>query len=300
MTRQATVVVDRPHLAPRAGIWHYQRRVPRHLAHLDPRKFVRQSTGIRLAADPDGSGRAAERAAQINVEVEQVWSDLLAGRNPEDRRRAVRGIEQAKALGIPYRSANDVAVIDLPNILQRTEILGREQDRIDAGGKPLKPAAATALTDATLGGIAKSGILVSGLMEAYFGIVAANHRKKSVNQLRVFKNRKSAACSNFIKVNGDMDILAIEKQHAIAYHGWWSARLINEKMNSNSANKDIWNMSAMVEVVCKHYGLVDPRLFAGMGFKRKTTSAGRSPRNGYSTTSGLSAQCPRSMRRPVT
>ena len=161
--------------------------------------FPSPPTLMAPAAPPSAPGRSMPKSRP-------AWADLLGRPQPGRTPSRVRGIEQAKTLGIPYRSADDVAVLDLPNIFKRTELLGREQDRVDAGGKPPKPEAAIAFVDATLGGIAKSGILVSGLMEAYFGIVAANHRKKSPNQLRVFKNRKSAACSNFVKVNGDMDI----------------------------------------------------------------------------------------------
>jgi hypothetical protein len=271
MTRRHTVTTEvaTPHLTARGGTWYYERRVPRELAHVDPRRKVRQATGVALKADPTGAGRAAKRAAEINIEVEAAWADLLAGRNPQERQRAVRGIEQAKALGIPYRSAADVALLDLPNIFRRTELLAS----IEAAqfSPPEVPAsrAELAVIDATLGGIAKSGILVSGLLESYFAIVAADHRRKSAAQLRVWKNRKRSACDNFITVNGDMDILAIEKRHAVAFHGWWSARLINTSMVSDSANKDIWNIRRMIEAVASHFGLADPRLFAGMGFKKQ-------------------------------
>lgn len=270
VSRQRTVtVVMNNYLVERAGYWYYRRRVPRNVAHLDPRKEVKIATRISTEIDPAGNGRAAYAAAQYDAELEQYWADLLAGRNPEERKRVVRAITQAQALAIRYRAAEDVERSSIPEILKRIEILGRELARIDASTRPPAPAAKIALMDATLGGTAKSGILVSALTETYYGIVAADHRKKSESQLRLWKNRRRRACANFIEVVADMDILAIEKRHAAAFHAWWSQRLINDKMVADSANKDIGNMKSMIEIVCKHFGLVDPACFAGMAFTKE-------------------------------
>jgi integrase len=270
VSRQRTVTVAmNNYLFERGGYWYYRRRVPRNVTHLDPRKEVKIATRISTKVDPVGNGRAAHAAAQHDAELEQYWADLLAGRNPEERKRTIRAISQAQALQVPYRAATDVARSPLPDILHRAEVLGREQQRLDASHKAPAPAVQIALRDATLGGTAKSGILVSALMETYYGIVAANHRQKSEHQLRAWKNRKKAATKNFIKAVADMDILDIEKRHAAAFHGWWSQRLIDADMISDSANKDLWNMKLMIETVCGHFGLADPAHFGGMSFAKQ-------------------------------
>jgi integrase len=262
------VTVELNHLVERGGKWYYRRRVPREVAHLDPRREVKVATRISTRTDPDGGGAAAAFAAGIDAELEQYWADLLAGRDPEERKRTARAITQAQALGVTYRAAEDVVRLPTPEILKRTEILFREYARGDAD-KPPSPAAQAALREATLGGTAKSGILVSGLTDTFFAIVAANMRRKSDKQLHAWKVSKKASTKNFIKANADMDILAIEKSHAVAFHAWWSARLITEKMNPASANKDLWNMSLMIRAICNHYGLgKDPGHFTGMAFDK--------------------------------
>jgi hypothetical protein len=269
VSRTRTVTIEmKNYLLERHGYWYYRRRVPRNVAHLDPRKEVKIATRISIEMDPAGNGRAAYAAAQHDAELEQYWADLLAGRNPEERKRTIRGITAANALGIPYRAAEDVQKLPIGDLLKRIETLERELARIN-GPRPAKAADQVAIEDATLGGLAKSGVLVSNLMETYYGIVAADHRKKSEGQLRLWKNRRRKATANFIAVVADMDVLAIEKRHAATFHAWWSNRLLGEKMVADSANKDIWNLRSMIEVVCKHFGLTDPGAFAGMGFTKE-------------------------------
>lgn len=264
-----TITIELNYLFARGGRWVYRRRVPCEMAHIDPRKEVKISTGISTAVDRTGTGKAGDLAARYNAELEQYWADLLAGRDPEARRRTIRAIVKAQALQIPYRAAEDVVRLPVAERLHRVELLKLEKERAEQSARPVQPAREVALIDATLGGTAKSGILVSSLMETHYGIVAADLRRKGERQLQTWKNRKRKATANFIKAVADMDILAIEKRHAATFHAWWSQRLLNEGMSNDSANKDLSNMKVMIEAVCQHFGLADPKVFARLGFTKE-------------------------------
>ena len=53
------------HLIVKDGIWHYFRRVPKHVADLDTRRFAKVTTKVRTADDP--SGKKAARIADRPV-----------------------------------------------------------------------------------------------------------------------------------------------------------------------------------------------------------------------------------------
>jgi integrase len=68
----------RLHKNKQKATWYFVRRVPLHYQHLDPRGMVRQSTGIRIGADPHGV--AARRVAEgMDSALESYWSGLSSG-----------------------------------------------------------------------------------------------------------------------------------------------------------------------------------------------------------------------------
>jgi integrase len=60
------------------GTWYFVRRVPLQYRHLDRRGTVRESTHVRISADPHGveAGRVRER---MDAVLESYWSNLSAG-----------------------------------------------------------------------------------------------------------------------------------------------------------------------------------------------------------------------------
>jgi integrase len=62
----------------RKATWYFVRRVPLQYQHLDPRGMIRQTTGIRIGADPHGV--AARRVAEgMDAALESYWSNLATG-----------------------------------------------------------------------------------------------------------------------------------------------------------------------------------------------------------------------------
>ncbi len=114
----------RLHKNRRKSTWYFARRVPLQYQHIDPRGIVRQTTGIRISADPHGV--AARRVAEaIDANLQSYWTDLSAG-------------GAAKALG-EYKAACEAATklgvsAPLPQQAMRTieELLSRIE-RLERG-----------------------------------------------------------------------------------------------------------------------------------------------------------------------
>lgn len=67
------------YLTKRNGYWHFVRRVPLDLAHLDERGVIKHSTKVPVAKDRRGV-KAGEIADEMNRELEAFWRGLSEGK----------------------------------------------------------------------------------------------------------------------------------------------------------------------------------------------------------------------------
>jgi integrase len=242
------------------GWWHYFRRVPKHVADLDKRRFVKIATKVRVADDPTGSKRAARIADRLDEATQSYWAELLAGRHNEARQQLTLTTKRAVQLGFTYQSAVEVAGLPaIEAILTRIEALGTgradKTSKVDRIG--------------TLGSTtALSGVMVSMLAQEYKNHCAVENKKKTDDQLRKWDNRNKAACNNFIAAVGDKDILAVDRADAKKFRDWWGRRITEKGMTNGGANKDIWGVSKMIRTICERDDLKDPEAFAGLGFEK--------------------------------
>lgn len=111
----------RQYLYQRNGIWHFRRRVPADLAHLDPRGEIRRTTKRRDVLE------AESVAGQINRDLEAFWCAVSRSGTaiaPNGAAAAYeRAVGLARTLGVPYRPAADLAAGDLPELVRRLELL---------------------------------------------------------------------------------------------------------------------------------------------------------------------------------
>lgn len=133
------------------GVWILLRRVPKAYAHLDNRRFVKLTTGIRVAEDPRAA-RAARVILDLNAQLEQEWVDLAAGRDPKAQREFNKAQRRASDLGLSYRPAAELAGEPLEEILRRLEML----ERLKAGDD-------RQVVDAALGGLERPAMMISEL-----------------------------------------------------------------------------------------------------------------------------------------
>src|SRR5262249_26386396 len=105
------------------GVWYFQKRVPKAVAHLDGRRFVKESTGVRCADDPKAR-RAGQVADEISAGLNTHWQALVEGRATEGRRQYEQAKKIASRHGFNYLPAADLASSDLvQQLLKRIAVL---------------------------------------------------------------------------------------------------------------------------------------------------------------------------------
>lgn len=240
----------RQYLIPRNGIWQYRRRVPTHLASLDPRGEVRMSTH---QADETQATIIADR---MNRELEAFWLSLGAG-EAAVRDNAVevyeRAVRLARTYGVAYRPVSELAGVGLGELLGRLEVF--EQQHL------MK---APHAKEAILGGAAKPALLLSQLPATYEEHCRDKLRSKSPDQIRKWKNPRRRAVENFIEVVSDKALGSITRDEALDFRAWWLDRVMEEGYDPGSANKDLGHLSKMLRVISDAWrlGLVNP--FSGL------------------------------------
>ena len=110
------------HLIQRGGTWHFFRRVPKHMAALDSRRFVKKAIKIKVALDPDGL-LAGKRADILNTNLERDWHDMTLGRYDAARSHLRDAARRANQLGFAYHTAPEVTRADIVEILNRFDTL---------------------------------------------------------------------------------------------------------------------------------------------------------------------------------
>jgi integrase len=108
----------------RKATWYFVRRVPLQYHRLDPRRIIRQTTGVRISTDPHGvaAGRVAEG---MDAALESYWSKLAAGGAAKAMAQYEAACQSAIKLGVSP---------PLPQQAQRTieELLARIE-RLERG-----------------------------------------------------------------------------------------------------------------------------------------------------------------------
>lgn len=243
-------------LTRRDGFWHFARRVPTEFAALDPRGVVKQSTKIKIADDRNGA-KAAGVAEQMNAVLEGYWKGLVEGKAAEAQDRYDAARKRARAMGLEYAPAANVADMPLADILARVERLMEEK----AVGETDR---ARGIRAAVLGGEELPKILLSELFTKFEDQVTADLTDLSPDQRRKWRNPKVRALTNLITVIGDKPITQITTNDALDFSEWWQARVVDEDLNPGTANKDMGHIGRMIFVVNKRYRLGIGKVFDGM------------------------------------
>lgn len=225
------------YLTRRAGLWHYARRVPDVAAHLDTRGIVKQSTRIRVADDPRGV-KAQRAADQINEALEAYWKALLDGQAAEAQQRYDAARRRARAFGLDYRPTEDLVDASMRDLVERYRTI-REST----------PAVEEMTTIAVLGGEDPPALRLSTLFEAFEDLHKAANKDLSPDQKRKWKNPKLRAIANFVEVAGDLPLLEVRRNHALAFRSWWQGRIIEEDLEIGTANKDFGHLNTMFRAI---------------------------------------------------
>ena len=241
------------HMRKIGEFWHYYRRVPKHVSHLDNRRYVKRSTKTKSFS------AAIEIVKKINEETEALWQDLELGNKASAPMKYAHAVKRARVLGLPYKALDDIASGSLNDILHRLDIL-EVRNFVES-----EPA-----VNAVMGTVDQPTFDLETVLNHYFELNADILSKKAPDQVRKWKNPKLKAFRNLISVLGNKPIQHITRNDALSFRSWWSDRIQSENMDVGTANKDIGTINKVLNEVSDKYQLDLKKPFAQMRLKGET------------------------------
>ena len=252
------------YLRLRGDIWHYVRRVPKSVSHIDDRTLIYRSL------ETDSRKVARQRRDIFAYEDELLWSEAAPNRfKAMPQEVAYRDVSHhARSLGFNYEPMDSLISRDtVTDLLHRLQALG-----------PLKEAPHPKEeqdADALLGVAKTPSATITQAMELYLSeIVADELASKSPEQVNNFSKVKRRAVSNFVTINGDIDMRDITREHAHAVRKFWHERIHpkddSKPMSGSSGNKDLGSLRKLYRRYFEHIGEEErENPFRNMRFKDK-------------------------------
>ena len=222
-----------------ADTWHYRRRVPKKVAALDGRKFVKQST------EQTDHIQAAVVARAINASTEKYWDELLDGSKPSAAENAhAAAVRRARGLGFDYREAAGLADGPLREILDRVTALQQT-------GHADNPA----MLNAVLGGEDVPAIMLSSLSARFFEATTVQQRDKRPDTLRNWKNLYRLAGERAVEAIGDKPLTSILRSDAVRFRDALLQMVDDGEIKPPRANKMIGALGTMTQTVSDYLDL---------------------------------------------
>lgn len=240
------------YLKLRGGWWHYYRRVPAHVAALDPRKWVQVALKTKSADVAKLRRDALERADDLH------WQSLLTGEPGEHQVVAYEAARtRARALGFEYRGVAEITqTANLDDAIRRIEIAMRSKE--------------VAVVDAVLGLPDEPRLSVRKTMELYLDEIGVGDTKgMSEKQIRKWREKKLAAADAFTAIVGERALLDITRADATRYHAHWLKRVMGsegDSVSGNTANRSFGNMRKLFRDYSAYLGLENKNPFDGLSF----------------------------------
>ena len=258
--------IQRPdqYLRLRGDIWHYVRRVPKAVRHVDDRTLIYRSL------DTDSRRLARQRRDVCAAADDQRWNEIAPGRfsaAPADA-GLLDAKQHARTLGFTYRPVESLVADDtVTALLKRLMALAP----LEPQATPKEERDAAAL----VGTIEPQPITITQAMDIYLSeIVADELAGKSPEQVKNFSKIKRRAVANFVRINGDVDMREITRDHAHAVRKFWHDRIHptdgSKPMSGSSGNKDLGSLRKLYRKYFEHVGEEERRNpFRNMRFSDK-------------------------------
>lgn len=250
---------DDRHIQQRGRRFHYVRKVPRDVAHLDRRApAVRVSLKTKSIHTARVLRDARERAD------DDLWDALRAGVDAATaRERHDAALQLNSALGFRRMTENDLLadanrrehygpggeVRALPEILRRP---------LEATRQGVDVAASEAVQDALAGAVPRPAIKVSEAFEEQIADLCANDwRGRSEGQRTRSANPKRLAGQQFVEVVGDLALDDIDRDDALKFYRFWQGRMARGEVGHSLANRCLDNMRGLLRWHFKRAGDFD-------------------------------------------
>ena len=158
--------------------------------------------------------------------------------------------QHAQSFGYAYVPAKDLA--------QRAT-LEDVIERIDAMGPLAKTPKMGRDADALLGLVDASPVPITEALKIYLSEIAQDEQSgKSPEQLDAYIKVKRRAVANFVKINGDIAMREITRDHAQALRKFWADRIHptdgSKPMSGSSGNKDLGFLRKLYRRYFEHTG----------------------------------------------
>ncbi|WP_116087672.1 DUF6538 domain-containing protein [Tropicimonas sp. IMCC34011] len=236
----------------RNGRYRLIRRVPARFSSIETRTLIEKSLHT------DSLPIARRKAEQVWNEMLEAWEAKLAGETDvaEERFAAARSLADKRG----YRFMNAAEVARLPAV----EIVARVEQAFPRGRLDAREA------DAALGLVDQPEMTVADALAQYWPLAEPDHRGKSKDQLRRWRNPILKAFRNFEAVNGTVTLQELGSDHMLDWRQWWAERLVADGLTSNSANKDFIHFSKVLRRVESAKRLrIDLSFLSGHAFKER-------------------------------
>lgn len=211
--------------------YYYNRRPPEIVWEYDRRKLV------RVALKTDSKRLAMRKAVMFNEQMEAYWQSLITENKVHTNSAFRKTVRIARQLGFTYQPMAVVAKLPEQEIVERLLVLD---------------SATPKQVEAVLGGRPEPAITVTQALERFWGYAKDRTINKTESQSRKWRNPRIKAIENFIKLNGDMDMKQITRQHTWIVRDWWIDRVKTENKNPSSANKDFIHLKDVFQTVSDH------------------------------------------------
>jgi site-specific recombinase XerD len=236
------------YLRLRGGTWYYVRRVPKSLRHVEDRKFINQSL------QTDSLTTARQRRDVCAAADNQRWAEITPQRFDESPRDANQKDmnQRAEAYGFTYRPAVELAEkTSLAELIERLKAVVPSET-------PMTPKVQRD-TDALLGLAEPDVVTITQAMDLYLSEIALDELSgKSPEQVANYSKVKRRAIGNFVRMNGDMNMREIEREHGRKVYQHWAARVHptdgSKPMSGNSANRDLGNLRKLYRRYFEYIG----------------------------------------------
>jgi integrase len=216
------------YIKKRGDRFHYVRRVPNDIRHLDNREF------IQISLKTDSQTEAKQRAALLDQQIQSYWSTLLT--EPHKAEQQYRqAIKLVRMNGLNISQTHDIANSDIQEIVQRVMLTDLDTT--------------SAQTKALLGKIDAPQLTLSEALDKYWALSRDKQLGKSENQIRKWKNPRIKAINNFIAITGDKSLDTLTRDDVLNFKDWWLNRIEEETLTPNSANKDINHLRGVLQTV---------------------------------------------------
>lgn len=241
------------------GNYHYKRRVPKLVEHLDSR-----APHVRMSLKTDDRTLARRKRDQLEAADDALWASFTVdGVTDPARLRYEAAVKRVEALGFTYHSARE---------LQQAEDFDDLRRRLFEGQASARP---TSIGPELLGAVDTPRTTVTQAFVMYTDeIVADELIGKSKVQKDQWKKVKQRAVNNFVKLVGDIPMVDITVDHARKVYRHWLARIAPKEgqatASASSGNRDLGNMRVLYASYFKHMG--DARRlnpFEGYGFSTR-------------------------------